>query len=119
MATTQDVYAEQLAAVPQIAALGTVFKSSMPVELTESETEYYVRCIKHVFAEHLVFQFDCTNTLNDQILEDAVVQMENGEGFEVVQTVAASKLAYNQPATTYTIVALPDEPTQGTITHQA
>lgn len=56
VATTQDVYAEQLAAIPQIAKLGNVFKSSPPVELTESETEYVVRCVKHIFPGHLVFQ---------------------------------------------------------------
>ena len=47
---------EQLAAIPEFASLGTLFKSSKPVELTESETEYMVRCIKHTFAEHIVFQ---------------------------------------------------------------
>lgn len=56
VATTQDLYAEQLASVPQIGKLGTVFKSSPPVELTESETEYVVRCVKHVFPNNVVFQ---------------------------------------------------------------
>jgi coatomer protein complex subunit gamma len=28
-----------------------------------------------VFPQHLVLQFDCTNTLNDQLLEDVVVQV--------------------------------------------
>lgn len=39
------------------------------MQLTEAETEYVVRCIKHTFAGHVVFQFDCTNTLNDQLLQ--------------------------------------------------
>ena len=48
---------EQLAAVPRLANLGPLFKSShSPVELTESETEYIVRCIKHTFPHHVVFQ---------------------------------------------------------------
>jgi len=48
---------EQLAAVPRLANLGPLFKSShSPVELTESETEYIVRCIKHTFPHHIVFQ---------------------------------------------------------------
>ena len=42
--------------VPALAAFGPLFKSSRPVELTESETEYVVACIKHVFAQHVVFQ---------------------------------------------------------------
>ena len=63
MATTQDVYAEQLSAVPEIAELGNVFKSSPPVELTESETEYVVRCVKHVFPQHVVFQVRTTDNV--------------------------------------------------------
>ena len=49
--------AEQLGAVPEFANLGPLFKSSnLPVELTESETEYMVRCVKHAFAHYMVFQ---------------------------------------------------------------
>ena len=48
---------EQLAAIPEFANLGPLFKSSSkPLELTESETEYVVHCVKHVFAHHIVFQ---------------------------------------------------------------
>ena len=48
---------EQLAAIPQFSKLGPLFRSSpKPVELTESETEYVVNCVKHVFNDHIVFQ---------------------------------------------------------------
>lgn len=48
---------EQLAAIPQFSRLGPLFRSSpKPVELTESETEYVVNCVKHIFKEHVVFQ---------------------------------------------------------------
>ena len=48
---------EQMAAIPKLAALGPLFKSSpSPIDLTESETEYHVQCIKHTFQEHIVFQ---------------------------------------------------------------
>ncbi|XP_054751910.2 coatomer subunit gamma-2-like [Lytechinus pictus] len=107
---TQDIYADQLKAIPEIAELGPLFKSSVkPVELTESETEYMVGCIKHTFPEHIVFQFDCTNTLNDQQLENVTVQMESAEGFEVQQYIPAPVLKYNQPGTTYTVVQMPDD----------
>ena len=64
-------FVEKLAGVPELArlGLGPLFRSSQPVELTESETEYTVAVIKHVFPAHLVLQFDCTNTLADQLLE--------------------------------------------------
>ncbi|NXK69004.1 COPG2 protein, partial [Sylvietta virens] len=47
---------KQLAAIPEFKGLGPLFKSSEPVQLTEAETEYFVRCIKHVFPNHIVFQ---------------------------------------------------------------
>ena len=43
--------------------LGEMFKSSLPMNLTEIDTEIFVRCTKHVFSHSLVLQFDCTNTL--------------------------------------------------------
>lgn len=56
-AEAQSAYASQLAAVPEFASYGKVFKSSSkPVELTESEMEYVVTGVKHIFAEHVVLQ---------------------------------------------------------------
>ncbi|OWK02870.1 COPG1 [Cervus elaphus hippelaphus] len=54
-------------------------------------------------------QFDCTNTLNDQTLENVTVQMEPTEAYEVLGYVPARSLPYNQPGTCYTLVALPKE----------
>uniref|UniRef100_A0A8I5ZY43 Coatomer subunit gamma n=1 Tax=Rattus norvegicus TaxID=10116 RepID=A0A8I5ZY43_RAT len=109
-ATRQEIFQEQLAAVPEFQGLGPLFKSSPePVALTESETEYVIRCTKHTFSDHLVFQFDCTNTLNDQTLENVTVQMEPTEAYEVLSYVPVRSLPYNQPGTCYTLVALPKE----------
>ncbi|NXI86379.1 COPG2 protein, partial [Rhipidura dahli] len=52
----QDIFQEQLAAIPEFKGLGPLFKSSEAVQLTEAETEYFVRCIKHIFPNHIVFQ---------------------------------------------------------------
>ena len=115
VASTQDIYAEQLAAVPEFSNLGSLFKSSsLPVELTESETEYVVQCVKHCFGRYLVFQFDCTNTLNDQVLENVTVHMDPAEGFDVMKYIPCPSLPYNKPGTTYTMVRLPEDPTQVT-----
>ncbi|KAK7896303.1 hypothetical protein WMY93_021628 [Mugilogobius chulae] len=105
----QDIYQEQLAAITEFQGLGPLFKSSEPVQLTEAETEYVVRCIKHTFARHMVFQFDCTNTLNDQLLQKVVVQMEPSESYEVIHYVPAASLPYSQPGSCYTLVRLPDD----------
>lgn len=45
-------------------------QSSAPVELTEAETEYAVNVVKHVYDGHIVFQYNCTNTIPEQLLED-------------------------------------------------
>lgn len=42
---------------------GELFCSSEPSMLTEPETEYVVRCIKHIFNSHLVLQV-CIANLN-------------------------------------------------------
>ena len=55
----EETYAEKLRNVPELMAFGPLFRSSEPVELTESETEYVVRCIKHTFPQHLVLQVCC------------------------------------------------------------
>ena len=81
--TREESYAEKLAQVPQLASViqdFSLFKSSPLFELTESETEYNVKCVKHSFAEYLVLQFDCLNTLSDQLLEDVRVAVEAPEG---------------------------------------
>ncbi|KAK3805154.1 MAG: coatomer gamma subunit appendage platform subdomain-containing protein [Benniella sp.] len=46
------------------ASFEPLFKSTAkPVELTKSETEYVVTCVKHVFAHHIVFQFSIRNSV--------------------------------------------------------
>lgn len=55
-ANRQDVYIEKLSSIPQFASFGPLFKSSAPTELTESETEYVVRCVKHTYSQHIVLQ---------------------------------------------------------------
>ncbi|KAF7325721.1 hypothetical protein MKEN_00422400 [Mycena kentingensis (nom. inval.)] len=76
-AETRSAYAEQLAAVPSFALYGSVLNSSVkPVQLTESETEYQVTCVKHIFREHVVFQFNVSNTLPDTVPENVTIAMQ-------------------------------------------
>ncbi|KAF2350702.1 Clathrin/coatomer adaptor adaptin-like N-terminal [Trinorchestia longiramus] len=117
--STHDKYAERLAAIPAFSGLGPLFKSSQPVELTESETEYVVRCIKHTFLGHIVLQFDCTNTLNDQLLENvSVVVEEDGVNWQILHTLPCPSLPYSTPGTCYVLLAIPEDmmSTTGTFT---
>jgi coatomer protein complex subunit gamma len=96
----QAVYADKLST--HFSAFGTLFKSSVPIPLTESETEYVVNCIKHTFAKHIVFQFDCTNTLNDQLLENVhIVMQPEIDGLIQVAEIPAEKLEYGVTGVIY------------------
>lgn len=75
LVSREETYMEKLSAIPAIQQLGPLFRSSETIDLTELETEYVVRCVKHVYSKHLVLQFDCVNTLNDQLLENVRVQV--------------------------------------------
>lgn len=54
--TREEANAERLSQIPGIQRLGPIHKSSSPVQLTESETEYTVSCVKHCFTNHMIFQ---------------------------------------------------------------
>ncbi|KAJ1663361.1 coatomer subunit gamma [Coemansia sp. RSA 1813] len=113
----QAQYASQLNAIPEIAAFGDqpLVSSLKPVELTEAETEYVVRCIKHVYNGHIVFQFDITNTIPEQVLEQVEVAMEPDEDIEgvlePVVVVPVPELKYDQPGTAYVAFAHTDPET--------
>ncbi|KAL7423011.1 coatomer subunit gamma [Cryptotrichosporon argae] len=85
-AETASSYASQLSAIPELEAYGPVLKSSpRPVPLTESETEYVVSAVKHVFKEHVVFQFNVSNTIADTVLEQVSVVMVPSDGVGLVE----------------------------------
>ncbi|KAJ2264002.1 coatomer subunit gamma [Coemansia sp. RSA 376] len=95
-----------LAAIPELAAFGEqpLVSSQRAVELTESETEYVVRCVKHVYERHVVFQFDVTNTIAEQVLEQVEVAMESDDIDGLLQPVVAVSipvLRYDAPGTAY------------------
>lgn len=75
-AETQSAYVEQLADVPELAEYGPVLNSSATaVPLTESETEYQVTCVKHIFKEHIVFQVRTQTCFSESRLMDVTSLM--------------------------------------------
>jgi len=82
-AAAAQQYAQQLQAVPELAAYGGVLKSSAEIELTESETEYVVTAIKHIFHEHFVIQFNvkvCENTRLHLCVDHMLIKTEHSPG---------------------------------------
>lgn len=98
-------YAAELQKIPELAAYGGVLKSSAVVELTESETEYVVSAIKHIFKDHIVLQYDIKNTLPDTVILDVqmVVSPEDDGDVQLEEEfiIPAPKLATDEPGTVY------------------
>jgi coatomer protein complex subunit gamma len=108
----QQKFVEQLQLIPELAAYGSVLKSSPPVELTESETEYVVSVIKHVFKEAVVLQFDIKNTLDATVLTDVTVMAtpsdEEESGLEEDFIIPAAELKQNEPGLVYVAFKNPE-----------
>ncbi|CAJ1933490.1 unnamed protein product [Sphenostylis stenocarpa] len=97
--STTDSYARLLQSIPEFVNFGKLFKSSEPVELTEAETEYAVNVVKHIFDRHVVFQYNCTNTIPEQLLEDVIVIVDASEAeeFSEVFSKPLRSLPYDSP----------------------
>lgn len=96
-------HAEALMQIPELKAHGQVLSSSSPVELTESETEYVVTAIKHIYQEHIVIQYDIKNTLASTVLEDVSfkAEPEDEEALEEEFLVPVSRLSSDEQGTVF------------------
>lgn len=59
------------------------------------------------------FQFDCNNTLNDQLLENVYVELEQApdtEGWTILHTIPLEKLPFGVRSTTYLLLKMPSKP---------
>ena len=96
-------HAEALMQIPELKAHGQLLSSSSPVELTESETEYVVTAIKHIYVEHIVLQYDIKNTLASTVLEDISFKSEpeDEESLEEEFLVPVAKLTTDAEGTVF------------------
>ncbi|XP_021286341.1 coatomer subunit gamma [Herrania umbratica] len=108
--STVEAYERLLSSIPEFANFGKLFKSSAPVELTEAETEYAVNVVKHIFDGHVVFQFNCTNTIPEQLLENVtvIVDASEAEEFAEVATKPLRSLPYDSPGQTFVAFEKPE-----------
>lgn len=106
------------------APLGKLLNTTAAVDLTESETAYHVALVKHVFAEHVVLQYNVTNTLKDQLLRNVTVEIGSDEGappwpslrvalsvldsgYEVVKVIRCPELPYDGTEQVYAVLRRP------------
>ncbi|GAX76799.1 hypothetical protein CEUSTIGMA_g4245.t1 [Chlamydomonas eustigma] len=106
---TTEQYEELLNSIPELAALGPVFKSCEPVRLTEEDTEYSIFAVKHVYDAHVVVQFNCTNTIAEQVLENVTVatDLAEAEEFDEVQVIPMDVMPLNAVGQTFTVLSRP------------
>lgn len=93
-------------AIPELAHLGRAFRSTASVHLTESETEYVVECVKHVFEAHVVLQFSVQNTIDDQRLDDVTVMVDDSDSaiMTVSGEIAAEAIKYGETKDCFAIL---------------
>ncbi|KAK6946227.1 Coatomer, gamma subunit, appendage, Ig-like subdomain [Dillenia turbinata] len=105
-----DAYEKLLSSIPEFSSFGKLFKSSAPVELTEAETEYAVNVVKHIFDKHVVFQYNCTNTIPEQMLENVIVIVDTSEAeeFSEVASKPLRSLPYDTPGQTFVAFEKPE-----------
>ncbi|CAL9151207.1 unnamed protein product [Musa hybrid cultivar] len=98
-----DAYEKLLSLIPEFSSFGKLFKSSTPVELSEAETEYAVNVVKHIYDGHVVFQYNCTNTIPEQLLENVTVFVDasEAEDFSEVASKPLRSLPYDSPGQTF------------------
>ncbi|GAB2222537.1 hypothetical protein Droror1_Dr00016655 [Drosera rotundifolia] len=98
-----DAYEKLLSSIPEFADYGKLFKSSAPFELTEAETEYAVNVVKHIFDEHIVFQYNCTNTIPEQLLENVavIIDASDAEEFNEVASKPLKSLPFDVSGQTF------------------
>jgi coatomer protein complex subunit gamma len=104
-AANAQKYIEIFSRIPEIEAFGPVLKSSQTVALTESETEYVVSAVKHVFKDYVVIQYDIKNTLPNTVLDEVTVVAtpaeEDEASLEEEFIIPAPRLATNEPGIVY------------------
>lgn len=97
--------------VPEFASMGRPFKTCDAVDLTEAETEYTAKVYTHLYKQHIVLEFLCDNTLEDQLLENVVIEVDASgiEGAGDMKLVPIPRLAYGEPGRTFTCIDRLDE----------
>mmetsp|Transcript_15685 Transcript_15685/g.15818 ORF Transcript_15685/g.15818 Transcript_15685/m.15818 type:complete len:926 (+) Transcript_15685:91-2868(+) len=98
--------------IPELSSYGRAFRSSTETPLTETEMEYVVSCVKHIFADHVVLQFSVLNTIDDQRLKDVSVEVEadDPDVYEVLHTVPALLARYGEQSNCFVAISRTGDP---------
>jgi len=85
--------------------LGPLQHTCKPKPLTESEAEYTVQVIKHMFKDHLVLEMHVSNTVSGITLENVEVRLTGMEPtWTEIGASGISKLEYSQGASAHAVL---------------
>jgi Coatomer gamma subunit appendage platform subdomain len=56
--------------------LGRPFKTCEAMTLTDAATEHAAKAIVHFYESQVIVEFVCVNTLEDQLLDNVVIQLD-------------------------------------------
>lgn len=106
-------YAEELLAIEQFKDYGKLINSSAAVSLTETEAEFVVTGIKHIFKDNIVLQFNITNTLPSVALDNVSVTCTQDDaessGLEELFTLPIARLLPTEEGACYVSYQKQDE----------
>jgi len=104
-ANTSAELMKALGELAQSEQVGALQHSCKPKHLTESEAEYTVQVIKHMFQNHVVLEFFVNNTVPGISLENIELQLTNLQpNWTEVGTSAIPKLALNEMGSAYVVL---------------
>jgi len=85
--------------------IGALQHTCSPKPLTESEAEYTVQVIKHMFRQHVVLELYVSNTVQGVTLENVEIRLSGVEpSFVEVGASTITKLEYNQQASAHVVL---------------
>jgi len=97
---------------PELSGFGRIFRSSSSTMLTERETEYVVSYTKHICEDgkHIILEFKCENTLDDQVLLNCRVELEgNSQVYLPIAQLPSQVIKYGDTGHTFTVLELQQE----------
>eukprot|EP01129_Flabellula_baltica_P010217 TRINITY_DN4296_c0_g1_i1.p1 TRINITY_DN4296_c0_g1~~TRINITY_DN4296_c0_g1_i1.p1 ORF type:complete len:869 (+),score=206.91 TRINITY_DN4296_c0_g1_i1:46-2652(+) len=88
--------------------LGALISSSSKVALTERETEYIVDLVKHTYENHILLEFNITNTLDVFLLENLTIDVVPlSDSWRVTEVLPISKLPFNTTKSLFVVLQKP------------
>jgi hypothetical protein len=94
-----------------------VYRSTPEVLLTELEVEYVVHYVKHIFAGHIVLQFNVKNTVEHQVLQGVCVNIDTNGSKSYVHcgSVPAEEVRFGTPGLCYVVLARNSQPEHASV----